>query len=136
MIARLAIPMLAVGVLAAGCGSDSAGTGKPVTTLSISYDADGSKGGGAPQHFELTCPSQKQAEACAVAAQLTIEDFKPVPAGQACTMIYGGDQTVAIKGDLRGTPVDRTFTRADGCEIEAYDKVATPLLKSLGVAVP
>ena len=50
--------------------------------------------------------------------------------GPACTEIYGGPDTLSIKGTIDGEPVDATFTRANGCEIERFDRFAE-LLKEL-----
>lgn len=45
-------------------------------------------------------------------------------AGQVCTMIYGGPETVKITGTVDDAPVDVTFSRQNGCAIAAWDEAA------------
>ena len=56
-------------------------------------------------------------------------DFAPI-ARHACTEIYGGPDEVTLEGTIGGEPVDATFTRANGCEIDRFDRI-TPLLEEL-----
>jgi hypothetical protein len=49
--------------------------------------------------------------------------FRPVPAGVACTQIYGGSQTALVTGTFRGRRVRATFNRHDGCEIARWNAV-------------
>ena len=47
-----------------------------------------------------------------------------------CTEIYGGPDEVALEGTIGGEPVSTTLTRANGCEIDRFDRI-TPLLEEL-----
>lgn len=42
---------------------------------------------------------------------------------EACTQIYGGPERIVLRGRLRGAPVEREFTRVNGCEIARYDRL-------------
>ena len=47
-----------------------------------------------------------------------------------CTEIFGGPDIATIQGTLRGEPVEAELTRANGCEIERFDRF-TPMLREL-----
>jgi hypothetical protein len=49
--------------------------------------------------------------------------FAPVPNGLACTQIYGDPQVAEVRGTFHGRPVNARFTRADGCEINRWNRV-------------
>ncbi|MDX3308970.1 SSI family serine proteinase inhibitor [Streptomyces sp. ME08-AFT2] len=53
--------------------------------------------------------------------------FAPVPGGELCTMRYGGPATAHVTGRWAGRPVDATFDRSNGCQIERWDRFV-PLL--------
>jgi hypothetical protein len=73
------------------------------------------------------------AAACALVAARP-EVLAPPPKDQVCTQQYGGPEVATVTGTVNGTPVDRQFTRTDGCGISAW-KVAVPLLGAPGGAV-
>ena len=50
--------------------------------------------------------------------------LRPVPADLACTEIYGGPETARLTGTWRGTPVDASFSRTDGCQIARWNGLA------------
>ncbi|SES44473.1 Subtilisin inhibitor-like [Streptomyces sp. yr375] len=56
--------------------------------------------------------------------------FAPVPDGGVCTMRYGGPATAHVTGRWAGRPVDATFDRSNGCQIERWDRFV-PLLPDL-----
>ncbi|MEV5903550.1 SSI family serine proteinase inhibitor [Streptomyces sp. NPDC052127] len=56
--------------------------------------------------------------------------FAPAPAGGICTMRYGGPATAHVTGRWAGRPVDATYDRANGCQIERWDRLV-PLLPDL-----
>ncbi|MFI1046838.1 SSI family serine proteinase inhibitor [Streptomyces griseoruber] len=58
------------------------------------------------------------------------DPFAPVPSGSPCTMRYGGAATAHVTGRWAGRPVDATYERRDGCEIERWDRMV-PLLPAL-----
>ena len=68
----------------------------------------------------------RPAEACA--ALYAEEDaLEPVPGDVACTQIYGGPEEARIAGVVRGRTVDSFFSRANGCEIDRWDRLAPVL---------
>lgn len=78
--------------------------------------------------WTLTCDPvggdhPKAEQACASLGKAE-EPFKPVPADQMCTEIYGGPEIATVKGTWRGEPVDTTFTRKNGCELNRWAKLA------------
>ncbi len=65
------------------------------------------------------------AEACDMIQAAGVAVFDPVPNDQSCTMIYGGPQTATINGSYDGTPINATFNRTNGCEIDRWEKLGT-----------
>jgi hypothetical protein len=49
--------------------------------------------------------------------------FAPVPAGTACSQVYGGPQEARVAGRFRGRPVDALFRRTDGCQTARWNRV-------------
>jgi hypothetical protein len=129
---RLALGALAiVAAVLSGCGDEDEPQTDPsaeATEIAITLDPDG-KGGEAPLTESVICPGAASAVCDAVAA-LPEDPAAPVPAQTACTEIYGGPDTLMIEGTLRGEPVEAEFTRANGCEIERFERFA-PLLFAL-----
>ncbi|MEU5594059.1 SSI family serine proteinase inhibitor [Streptomyces sp. NPDC020298] len=58
------------------------------------------------------------------------DTFAPVAPGQMCTMLYGGPATAHVTGVWAGRPVDATYDRSNGCEIDRWDRLV-PLLPDL-----
>ncbi|MFC9286813.1 SSI family serine proteinase inhibitor [Streptomyces sp. NPDC057052] len=59
------------------------------------------------------------------------DPFAPVPEDSVCTMRYGGPATAHVTGRWAGRPVDTTFERGNGCQIERWDRFV-PLLPEAG----
>jgi len=121
----LGLILAAAAVGAAGCGdSDDASSGDAFaegdSSLTVALDPDG-QGGEAAMTESVTCPGAAAA-VCDAVASLPEDPAAPVPAQTACTEIYGGPDTLTIDGTLRGEPVDAEFTRANGCEIERFER--------------
>jgi hypothetical protein len=114
----LALPLLAA-VLLAACGSEKPAAAPARTNLLVRVDLDGPKGATKPSSARVRCPGAR----CAATQGLTARAFSPVPAGIACSMIYGGPETATVKGTLNGTPVDAQFSRTDGCQTSRWRKV-------------
>ncbi len=118
----------AIALAIAACGDDEdAGSPAAATELEVTLDPDG-EGGRDALEGAIGCPGD--APACDAVAALPADPAAPVPPGTACTEIYGGPDTLSIRGTIDGEPVDATFTRANGCEIERFDRFAE-LLKEL-----
>jgi hypothetical protein len=99
--------------------------------LAVAYD-DGS-GPGATRTHTLVCggvrarvQTDEDAAACGRLAELG-GPLGPVPAGQMCSMIYGGPQTARITGVWHGVPVDETYRRTDGCEVARWSQMVPAL---------
>ena len=122
------IALLASVVALAACGSDDAPTaGAQLAELTVRVDQDGVKGAAPARELKLSCARPDDSAACGAAAGVTQGELAPVPAGIACTQIFGGPEVAQIKGTLRGRPVDATYSRSDGCQISRWQHVQ-PLL--------
>jgi hypothetical protein len=99
-------------------------------------------GGRADGTFEVYCHPERGnhpdvGRACRAVDRNTRwgrEAFAPVPDGGVCTMQYGGPATAHVTGRWAGRPVDATYDRSDGCQIERWDRLV-PLLPDLRPAV-
>ena len=116
----LALPLLAAALLAA-CGSEAPATNAPATTnLVVTVDQDGSKGSQPAKTVHLRCPGA----GCGLTKRLTVKDFAPLRRNQMCSMIYGGPETATVHGTLRGSHVQASFSRTDGCQTSRWQGVA------------
>ena len=129
----LLVPVATLG----GCGDDDepaapqtaptpAGSG---IELSIRRD----DGAGNTQTASLTCRGGVQRadgfltrhataeQLCAKARAIKALLTTPPDKQRACTQIYGGPETARITGTLDGQPVDRRFSRTNGCEIADFN---------------
>ncbi|MCD9199193.1 SSI family serine proteinase inhibitor [Aeromicrobium wangtongii] len=131
------IAAAAVLAVLSACGSDGSsddsapkGSGDPsasATSLKIVVTpAEDAK----TSTYRLTCdpaggdhPQAQQA--CDALAEAGASVFDAVPKDRACTTIYGGPQTASVTGTFDGEKIDATFSRADGCEIERWEKLGT-----------
>lgn len=115
---------LAVG----GCGSDDdeGEPGSRATELTVILDADG-PGGEAERTETVSCEPGSQ---CTEIEGISPADFAPIPPGAICTEIFGGPETATIEGSLDGEAVNAELSRANGCEIDRFDRF-TPLLRVL-----
>jgi len=94
-------------------------------SLSIVYSPHN---GDAAVRWSLECgpPGGSLARAAQVCAKLDAikgNPFLPVPAGVACTDIYGGPETARVTGTFRGRRVWATFRQTNGCEIARWNKL-------------
>lgn len=124
------LAILLAGVLATGCGADSraaAPAASARTDVRVTLDRDGPRGAGAARTVGLSCPSSRRAAACRRLRSLPRSAFRPVERGAVCTEIYGGPQTGAIRGTVRGRRVDARYRRTDGCEEARWRRVAAVL---------
>jgi hypothetical protein len=123
---RLALPLLAAALLA-GCGSDeptpAAGGNGQLAELVVTVDDDGARGSAAPRELRLDCAKPTDSPACGAAAGVSAADLAKTPDDVACTQLYGGPEEATIKGTIRGSSVDASFKRTDGCEISRWERV-------------
>ena len=123
---RLGLGLLVAAALA-GCGSDEAtqagGPTGELASLVVTVDRDGARGGGKPIVLKVECAKPTDSAACGAAAGVSPADLQKTGSDVACTQIYGGPEEASIKGTIRGEPVNATFTRTDGCEIERWESV-------------
>ena len=110
------------------CGGDDASepsASKPdlVADLTVTVRADGNAGPARRRTIQCDRLGPKAAEkACRNLAGLSADQLAPVPAGTACTQIYGGPAVARVRGELHGKPVDARFELTNGCEIERWDR--------------
>ena len=126
--ARALTALTALALLVAGCGDEEPDGGVDTaggTELTVTLDPDGPRG-------EKPRPSRRAVRRARTdrPAPGSHRLVAPVPPATACTEIYGGPDEVTLEGTIGGEPVDATFTRANGCEIDRFDRI-TPLLKEL-----
>lgn len=57
---------------------------------------------------------------CAAIAKQGTRLFAPVPAGIACSQIYGGPETATITGTVKGRKINSAFSRTDGCQVARW----------------
>jgi hypothetical protein len=124
-----AVALLVLGLLvAAGCGKDADGdSGSSGTSLTITVVADE---GADPRTYELECdpaggdhPQPEQA--CKALQAAGADVLGPIAEDQACTDIYGGPQTATVTGTYEGEAVDAELNRANGCEIDRWERLGT-----------
>jgi hypothetical protein len=58
---------------------------------------------------------------CAAIAKQGTRLFAPVPAGIACSQIYGGPETATITGTVKGRKINSAFRRTDGCQVARWN---------------
>ena len=133
----LALLAASAALVAAGCGDDDDDGGAATTPsasstdITITLDADG-PGGGKPQTETIVCEGSGGTShaACPVVEAIPPDAGAAVPPDTACTELYGGPDVLKVEGVLNGQNIDATFTRANGCEIERFDRFV-PLLQEL-----
>ena len=134
--ALAAAALVSLAVLA-GCSGD--GEGDPTSNdpfaegdarLTVTLDPDGAEGPEDPQAEEVSCEESTENATCLAIRDVSADDFDPAPADQACTELFGGPDEATLSGDIDGEEVDAELTRANGCEIERFDR-AVPLLEAL-----
>lgn len=124
----LTLAAAAVVLVGGGCGDgEEPGAGQSpadeTADLTFTLDADG-PGGEPARNRRLVCAPKADAQhrGCDAVAALPEDPAAPTPPQTACTEIYGGPDELAVTGELRGEPIDAAFTRANGCEIDRFDR--------------
>ncbi|SHL69018.1 SSI family serine proteinase inhibitor [Actinacidiphila paucisporea] len=119
--------LLAVGQPVGAVGLPRPGVAGLGNQLTVTYD----DGAGRVVTRTLTCgdaATPDGRDACLRLDELG-GPLAPVPAGQMCSMIYGGPQTARVTGVWGGLPVDETYRRTDGCEVSRWARMV-PVLPS------
>jgi hypothetical protein len=138
---RLLLLLAAIAAAGSGCPADQAPPAAPggeeATELRIVVD-----GGEFDQlAYTVTCgpggpaiePGQPELDPATACDRLADPETATYlveghPPDQVCTQIYGGPQQATVTGTLQGQPVDRTVSRRDGCEIDAWDRLLAGVL--------
>ena len=108
------------------CGANSSGSSAS-TKLSVTVWPHGKSGRGVS--YTLVCPRGTGTlpaahSACSKLRRIRIKAFAPVPAGTACTELYGGPQTARVTGHFAGKSIKANFNRTNGCEIERWSRLS------------
>lgn len=119
-------------LVTASCGEGAASEepAAPETSVEVTLWPNG-RDGGSEHTALLECDPpggthDRTEEACAALEQEGAA-LAPVAGDAICTQIYGGDQEARVFGTVRGEEVDVLFNRANGCEIDRWDKLAPVL---------
>ena len=127
-VPRALLLCVVVAATISACGKDAdSGSSSSQTALTITLVSDE---GVDPETYELECEPPggdhpQPAEACAALDAAGADVFEPVAKDQMCTELYGGPQTATVKGTYQGDPVDATFNRTNGCEIDRWEQLGT-----------
>jgi hypothetical protein len=131
-VRRSVLALVALATLSA-CGSSKydSGAGPAPSgadiTLSVVVTTDA---GADPATYDLRCgPSggnhPQPEQSCAALQKAGRDVLEPVAGDRACTQIYGGPQTAAVRGSWEGVRVDASFDRTNGCEIDRWEQLGT-----------
>ena len=106
----------------------SQGIVKSMSNLTVSYQTSPNN----QTSFKIFClahtPSSTHPNAkavCATIAKHGTNLFAPVPAGTACSQIYGGAETAMVTGTVNGRSIRASFSRTDGCQVARWNTAKT-----------
>lgn len=123
-------------LLACGCGDGAERALSAPATRSIALTIRFDDGAGRTARGALTCRSGRQratgiarpaARSCARIRRIAPLLISQPRKDRTCTMIFGGPQRVRVTGKIGAKRIDRRFTRANGCQIADYDRLAGAL---------
>lgn len=116
-----------VALFAVACTAFPVTASAGVIALRIDFRADtGSK----PRILTLRCGEKatgtvpNSGVACVRLRRLGRSAFRVTPPYSACTELFGGPSTARITGTFRGLPLWVKLSRANGCEIARWQRVA------------
>jgi hypothetical protein len=123
-VRRTLLAVVSIGfLLVAGCGDETPEpAAAPPTALTITVWPKG-RDAGDPTTRSLECDAGSSDRTCAGLERLGADAFAPVGQDAVCTEIYGGPAEARVTGTIKGTPVDATLSRANGCEIARWEAV-------------
>jgi hypothetical protein len=127
--------LLAATALALGACGDGASGGPGTATASTSSFSivlyPSGRDSTARKTWAFQCdPDQGTLPAPKAACDALFADTDPLapPADDlVCAELYGGRQVIEVTGLRRGDPVRAVFTRANSCQIEAFDRIVAAL---------
>jgi len=125
---RLALALV-LALSIAGCGNATGARQQPSSVVRLRITVWPQGEAGAKVVYTLSCPTGKSTlpaahAACNKLSHLGARAFAPVPAGTACTLIYGGPQKALVTGRFLGKTIRAVFSRTDGCQITRWSRVA------------
>jgi hypothetical protein len=114
-------------VLAAACSNS--GTAKDASVdLQISVWPDGKGDGKLQRRYRLRCNplagNLPHGDRACYLLVVTPRPFAPVPPDAVCTQVYGGPEVAHVRGRVRGRSVDATFSRADSCQTDRWERAS------------
>jgi hypothetical protein len=116
--------LIFAGVLSGGYAALSNHPSNSISNITISYHPSPSS----QVTFRVSCMSHSisgthpnRKAICAAIAKQGARLFAPVPAGTACSEIYGGPQTATISGTIKGHKINSVFSRTDGCQVARWN---------------
>ncbi len=117
--------LLAVAGCGGGAEDDAADAPEATTSLTVVVQPRGEDG--PSRETTLTCdpPGGTHPDPAAACAALEAEPAALEPLGDdvACTQIYGGPERAAVDGVLAGRDVHAELNRANGCEIDRWERL-------------
>jgi hypothetical protein len=126
---RVLVPLLigALGLGACGSGKDSQAPKPSPSGASLRVEVRPDGPGGPVRRRRIECRTLGEGAGeriCRRLANLERRDLAPVPAGTACTQLYGGPAVASLSGTLRGRELRARFELKDGCEIARWRRNA------------
>jgi hypothetical protein len=124
---RALVTLLLLLLLAStACGGSSSGSSASAK-LSVTVWPQGKSGRGI--NYRLACPQGTGTlpaahSACSKLRRRNIKAFAPIPAGTACTELYGGPRAARVTGHFAGKSIKANFDRTNGCEIARWSRLA------------
>lgn len=97
-------------ILISGCGQ-----AKPDNQLTLVFD----NGSGQKITKTVQCPGDIS---CDFLYQVPASAWRPVKKDAICTRIWGGPETVRVKGSINGEAINADFSLSGGCEIDRWKK--------------
>ena len=134
---RTAAGLMLAAVALVACSAGSAGASRALTSLTITFWAEGPDAS-KPRRWTLRCAPTggtlpRGAVACRRLGAGGPKLFAPVPPNMVCTEIYGGPQTARVVGKVAGKRIWASFSRTNGCHIDRWERMSPWLLPLGGV---
>jgi len=119
---------VALALVAAALLGSATGAAAPRSALTIAYFEDGREPATRIVHTLRCGPvggtHPRRTLACRGLARVGWRGLRPVPAGTACTELYGGPEVALVTGVVEGRRIWARLRRDDGCEIGRWERLA------------